>query len=476
MKEKSKLERQRLLEKSRSTSFVDFSQDAPPIFGAAMVTTTSASPSSSSNFLGSRLEPHLQPSRKLADPFVSESSTSPPAEDATDEGGFDSYSGLHLSKRTISHVNVSRHLSPKTVYLLPHLLKSVVSPDFDPPDVEGDWVAMGVICSKSNPRDVGQNTNAKGTGKKYMVLQLTDLKWEVELFLFGSAFDKFWKVPVGTVVAILNPGIMKPRNADTGKFSLTLTDSSDTLLEIGHSRDLDFCKTVKRDGKRCSSWVDKRHTHYCAFHVEQGVNKSRVARAEVNSMSKLFSPPRRPGTARPRKFLGGRKGGAAVRDDGLLPDDASGAIIDLPQRAGGAGGKVFVAPGRSTASLLDDQSYLADSFHRGSKEDRLQRRLADSQKEREITRRLIMAQGREGGIGVDYLKKGVGWNEEQLKKHGNINREYSNMVLPPPPSSLSSCSSPPSPQPQQLTPPKTSQHPPPSPPSAKDQKKPPPSA
>lgn len=240
-----------------------------------------------------------------------------------------------------------------------------------------------------------------------MVMQLTDLKWEIELFLFGSGFDKFWKVPVGTIVAILNPGVMKPRNADTGRFSLTLNDDSDTLLEVGRSRDLAFCKSVKRDGKQCQQWVDKRHTHYCGFHIEQGVKKARVGRAEVNSMSKLYSPPKK-GQLRPKRFFGkgagGGGGGGAGRDGGLLHE---GPITDLPQRAGGAGGKVFVAPGRSAKSLLDDDGYLGDAFHRGSREERLQKRLAASEKEREVTRRIIESQGREGGVGVDYLKLGV---------------------------------------------------------------------
>ncbi|KAH0604309.1 uncharacterized protein H6S33_006686 [Morchella sextelata] len=371
-KEKSKAERQKVVEKSRSMGF-----NFDPI-----ATTFTA---------GGRGGP---------DPFVEASrapTVAPESTEPTETGGFDSFSGLHLSSRLIPHLTLTRHLSPTTIYLLPNLLKEVKGPDFEPPDIEGDWVVLATICSKSEPREVGQNTNSKkGTGK-YMVLTLTDLKWEIECFLFGSGFDKFWKLPVGAVVAIMNPGIMKPRVADTGRFSLTLNDSSDTLLEIGRARDLGFCKAMKRDGKICGSWVDKRHTHYCAFHIEAGVKKARVGRAEVNSMGKLFSPPKK-GSVRPRRFLGGRGGG---RDNGLLHE---GALTDLPQRAGGAGGKVFVAPGRSATRLLDDEY---DGMHRGSREERLQKRLAEAEKERQMTRRIIESQGRDGGVGVDYLKLSV---------------------------------------------------------------------
>lgn len=422
-KEMAKTERQRVVEKSRSTGFS---------FGEPLATSFNAGGNggASTGDVGNALvlatlppPPHptpggsrFRPPTGLAlpahehDPFISASTAATTNEADTDSAGFDTFSTLHLSSRLIPHPTLSRHLSTKTIFLLPTLLKAVVAPEFEPPDIEGDWVVMGIICSKSEPRDVGQNTGYRKKGaessSKYMVMQLTDLKWEVEIFLFGSGFDKFWKVSVGTIVAIMNPGIMKPRNADTGRFSLTLSDDSDTLLEVGRSRDLAFCKSIKRDGKQCHQWVDKRHTHYCSFHVEAGIKKARVGRAEVNSMSKLFSPPKK-GQVRPKRFFGkgaGGGGGSGARDDGLLHE---GPISDMPRRAGGAGGKVFVAPGRSAKSLLDDDGYLGDAFHRGSKEERLQKRLAASEKERAITRRIIESQGRDGGVGVDYLKLGV---------------------------------------------------------------------
>lgn len=422
-KEKAKTERQKVIEKSRSTGFT-FDGPVATSFNAggnggvgvgSSLTSAPSAPQPHPTPGGSRIRPptSLTPAHEY-DPFISASTaatTTPPTEAETDSAGFDSFSTLHLSSRLMPHPTLSRHLSSKTIFLLPTLLKTVVAPEFEPPDIEGDWVVMGIVCSKSEPRDVGQNTGYRKKGaessSKYMVMQITDLKWEIEIFLFGSGFDKFWKVSVGTIVAIMNPGIMKPRNADTGRFSLTLSDDSDTLLEIGRSRDLAFCKAVKRDGKQCHQWVDKRHTHFCSFHVEAGIKKARVGRAEVNSMSKLFSPPKK-GQVRPKRFFGkgagGGGGGGSSRDDGLLHE---GPIGDMPQRAGGAGGKVFVAPGRSAKSLLDDDGYLGDAFHRGSREERLQKRLAASEKERQITRRIIESQGREGGVGVDYLKLGV---------------------------------------------------------------------
>lgn len=407
-REKTKADRQNKIQTTRSKGFGVVDDGRPSSASASASATrpfTSTHSVASFSSVPSKVEPPLEDHPMPDQP-----------NDSTDEAGFDSFSGIHLSRRTMPHTTVSRQLSNRTVFHLPHLLKNVVAPDFDPPDVEGDWVIMGVICSKSDPRDVGQNSATKPTGKKYMVMQLTDLKWEIELFLFGAGFNRFWKLPVGTLIAILNPGIMKPRNTDTGRFSLTIVDDGEEcVLEIGAARDLGFCKAVKRDGKQCGTWVDKRHTHFCAFHIDATVKKARVGRAEINSMSKLFSPPKK-GALRPKTFFGKKPVG---RDDGLLRE---GPIADLPARLGGAGGKVFVAPGRSTAALLDDEDYLGDPLG-GTKEERLQRRLAEGKKERELTKRLIAAQGREGGLGAEYLKTRVAdldtaYAREQSKKGG----------------------------------------------------------
>ncbi|KAF8462987.1 hypothetical protein BDZ91DRAFT_764933 [Kalaharituber pfeilii] len=343
--------------------------------------------------------------------------------------GYDSFSQLHLSNRTIPHTTLSRALQQKTIYLLPDLLKTVVSPTYEPPGVEGDWVVMGIICSKSEPRQTTKgysNTKAASkdsAGDKYMVMQLTDLKWDIELFLFGSGFERFWKVAVGTVVAILNPGIMKPRNPDSGKFSLTLSSSEDTLLEIGQARDLGFCKSVKRDGKTCTFWVDKRRMEYCAFHVEMAVKKAANSRMELNNMGKLFSPPRKGSLRSSVRFLnrgGGSRGGGgggAFRDDGLLPE---GPLPDLPQRAGGAGGKVYIYPSRGTNALFDDS--FQDAFHNGTREERMRKQLAKGEREREIARRLVSTQKKISGgdmsAGAEYLRKALEQEERRLEKNG----------------------------------------------------------
>ncbi|KAK6512312.1 hypothetical protein TWF481_001200 [Arthrobotrys musiformis] len=333
---------------------------------------------------------------KLVGPSSISGPSDPTSQEPSDLGsGFDSFSTLHLSRRTIPHTTLSRHLQEKELFQLPRLLKTVHSPEYDPPDVPGDWVVFGIVSSKSEPRDV-----AREGGGKYIVMQLTDLKWEIDLFFFGSTFQKYYRIPVGTVLAILNPNIMKPRNQDSGKFSLTLSDSNDdatSILEIGHSRDLAGCKARKRDGKECGTWVDKRRTEYCDFHVEQTVAKNRAGRMELSTMGKLYSPPKK-GAMRPkRNWLRGGK----QEEDGLLPVNA-GVVPDLPVRAGGGGGNVYVSAGFSTARLIDGGEKTGDLNWRREKEERVKRVLARREKEREVTKGLLAVGN--SNTGMEYLK------------------------------------------------------------------------
>ena len=314
---------------------------------------------------------------------------------------FESYSSLHLSKRIIPHDILTRTLSEKSISLLPTLLANIKSPDYSLPEsLENDFVVFGIIASKSQPlshKDSRRTTNAESTSMteaaesetnakgKYMVLTLTDLKWSLDLYLFTTAYTRFWKLTLGTLIAILNPSIMPPPpgKADTGRFSLVLNSSDDTILEIGRSRDLSWCKSVRRDGKPCDSWVDKRHTEFCEWHVDRVVEKVRRGRMEVNTMTAPFGP-----DGKRTGFWGGKTGGKK-KDDGLMKEG--------PQYDRSSGSTYFIGSTRSAASLLD-----AQSFERGgSKEERIRKRLAEREKEKEIARKL----GEGGnGMGGEYLR------------------------------------------------------------------------
>lgn len=327
----------------------------------------------------------------------------PPPSDTT---SYDPFSNLHLTKRHIPHTTLTRTFEDKALYPIPKLLAEVKGPTYDPPDIESDYIIFGILASKSAPLAHRNGPQIASTGdpddekqrSKYMVLRLTDLKWELDLFLFGSGFERWWKLTPGTVLAVLNPGIMPPRNRDTGAFSLKLGSSEDTVLEIGVARDLGFCKSVKKDGKECLSWIDARKTEFCEFHVGLQVEKMKRGRMEVNTMVG-WSGGREKEGPRGRRLGGGMFGargkdgagkGDGLRKEGRFRDELTHETA-------------YILPGQysvgSAAKLLDAD---INGFERGRDPKELHRkRLAEQEKERELADRLAKSGS---GMGSEYMR------------------------------------------------------------------------
>ena len=352
----------------------------------------------------------------------------------------ESFSDFWLSKRRIDHGTLARAFKGKELYPIPRLLKEVTAPEYDPPDVD-DYVVLGIIASKSSPYDHvpthKQHSNADPTDpstasqtSKFMVLHLTDLKWELDMFLFGTAYEAFWKLTVGTVIAVLNPGVMppKPHLRDTGKFSLKLGSSEDTVLEVGSAADLGFCKSVKKDGKECMAWIDRQKTEYCDFHVNLQVEKARAGRMEINSMSGLSLFTQRPGgrgagRGRGGAGRGGRRArvGARERDDGLRPE---GRYYDREAHEA-----AWVVPpelqrGLNARQLLDAEDYGPDG--RLSAAERSRKRCAAQEKERSLAEQL----GSQGqGLGGEYMRL----KKRENRHKASADEEGSNDLFNPAP-------------------------------------------
>lgn len=362
----------------------------------------------------------------------SEKENSP--EKAPDSSKFEGYSSLHLSSRILPHSFLARTLGDKKILKIPDLLKVVKAPDFElPPDVDGDYVVFGIVASKSAPKDVQQPKNCStkevdpyddglNNTNKYMAITLTDLKWTIDLFLFDTAFPRYYKLSEGVLIAILNPIIMPPpkHKLDTNRFSLAISSSDDKILEVGFARDIGFCKAVRKDGKVCQSWVDARKTEFCDFHVDVQVRRTQSKRMGVNNGTAMFGPGGRSG---PRTgFFGGtskRLGPNVLKPDGAQYDRGTQSlyyVAPAPSRSSQYHG-ANLAPrraisGQSAASLIDadnDNPFVpAGTLGRGmeNKEERLRRRLAEQQRERDIAQKLVSSRG--GGVGAEYLRTRVG--------------------------------------------------------------------
>lgn len=357
------------------------------------------------------------------------SSQSDDALKAPDSSKFESYSSLHLSNRVLPHSFLSRTLADKKALRIPDLLKTVKAPAFElPEDIDGDYVVFGIVASKSQPKDVkaSGNASAKATDPyddglnnsgKYMAITLTDLKWTIDLFLFDTAFPRYYKVSEGTLIAILNPTIMPPpkHKLDTNRFSLALSSSDDKVLEIGYARDIGFCKAVRKDGKTCQSWVDGRKTEFCDFHIDIQVRRTQGQRAGINSDCGMGPG----GKSGPRM---GMYGEGSKRNTPFKPGQPgqkkAGPQFDFttqshyyvaPSRNRGTG-RTSYNPVAGSAAKLDGYDDPFVSLGTGgrveSKDEKMRRRLVTQQKERDITQRLVA--GRVGGVGAEYLRTRAG--------------------------------------------------------------------
>ncbi|EER26509.1 hypothetical protein CPC735_006810 [Coccidioides posadasii C735 delta SOWgp] len=333
-----------------------------------------------------------------------------------DPSKFEPFSGLHLSNRILPHSYVSRKTETMKRLRVPDLLRTVKGPEFELPDTDGDYVVFGIVASKSTPREHKEKKSGSGKEKdpyddglnnssKYMVLTLTDLKWSIDLFLFSTAFPKYYKMAPGTLVAILNPSLMPPppNKIHTNAFSLTISSSEDTILEIGTAQDISFCKAVRKDGKVCDAWVDGRKTEFCDFHVDIQLRKTTAKRMEVNSGPSFGQGPRggRFGN-RGGRGRGGQENG--LRNEGAMYDRSTGSTYYItPSISGDPGGDPFGH--RSAAGLIDaDNPFAAGGhlFHRRgeNQSDRFRRRIADEERERNIAKRL----GELKSVGSEYLR------------------------------------------------------------------------
>ncbi|EMC93101.1 hypothetical protein BAUCODRAFT_76916 [Baudoinia panamericana UAMH 10762] len=314
---------------------------------------------------------------------------------------YDPFSEIHLSKRHVPHVDVARAVEQNEIYMLPRLLKEVKAPDYDPPDCESDFVVFAILASKSSPFDQKQKHKTSDEGRpqedataprnKFMVLKLCDLKWEIDCFLFGTAFDQFWKLTPGTLLAILNPAILPPKgNQQSGRFSLKLGSSEDCVMEIGVARDLGYCTSVKKDGEKCGEWVDKRSTEICEFHLNLFIEKQRKSRMEVNTMWRGHG-----GTSsksNSRELGDGEFDRSMKYKRGMTVDRECGRLYT-----------VNTGMGRSAASLLDAEGEAWLDQRTGSEMSR--KRIAAAEKERELQKELkkLLPKSDES-VGAEYMR------------------------------------------------------------------------
>ncbi|KUL92017.1 hypothetical protein ZTR_01065 [Talaromyces verruculosus] len=346
-----------------------------------------------------------------------------------DSSNLEPLSGLNLSNRILPQSFLSRTLENKTILRIPQLLKSVKAPEFELPEtIDGDYVVFGIVASKSDPKQHKEPKNSTkekdmyddglNNTEKYMVITLTDLNWTIDLFLFETAFPRYYRLSEGTLIAILNPTILPPPpgKIDTNRFNLCLSSSDDTVLEIGSAQDIGYCKAERKDGKICRSWIDSRKSEFCDFHVDVQIRRTQASRAGVNGGTGLFAPggrnaPRIADFSASKGQRGGRRG---LKPEGGRYDWATQStyfVAPAPKATSSQGPSMHprygMGRGASAAALIDgiDDNPFTDQVRgNANKEERTRRRLVEQQRERDIAQKLS---SRGGSTGSEYLRAGL---------------------------------------------------------------------
>ncbi|AAS53658.1 AFR287Wp [Eremothecium gossypii ATCC 10895] len=210
----------------------------------------------------------------------------------------ETYSNMRINKRYVPEEDLKRILHDIKVLRLPKLFAKVRPPKFSEPDY-ANWVTLGAISYKSDVKSTSQEKPAK-----YFTIRITDFHYDVQITVFGQKnVEKYYKLRVGDVIAILNPEIYpwKESAKTTGEtarttgrsFGLSIKHNMNCILEIGHSKELGFCPAMnKTKGAPCGAPINKLKEQVCSYHQETHLRSVNAKRVELNGNISLRAPTR----------------------------------------------------------------------------------------------------------------------------------------------------------------------------------------
>lgn len=202
------------------------------------------------------------------------------------------FSKQYITERYMDHSVLEEEFKDKKILSVSQFYTKVHPPDYTAPDY-ANYVVIGIVARKSAVK-------MSKSDKKFIMLTLTDLKLDLSFAIHSKAFDTYWKIREGTIVAVLNPSVYLTRDESLAhvntqvaakSIGISITSEYDCLLEIGRSRDLGKCAALNAKGTNCQNWIDKSQATYCEYHVELGMKRSGARRMEFNSThTRMFDP------------------------------------------------------------------------------------------------------------------------------------------------------------------------------------------
>ncbi|XP_046363448.2 protein MCM10 homolog isoform X1 [Haliotis rufescens] len=192
----------------------------------------------------------------------------------------DPFSSIRIVRPLVSSGEMELKMKDRKIIKLSRLHLKV-----NTPDLQGDWVTIGVVVQKTEPK-------TSSSGKTYCIWKLSDMdncEQVVSFFLFGQTYKEHWKNDVGSVVGILNPSIMD--NAEKGNKDVAFTiNNPKQLLHMGSSKDLGWCSGRTRKGNRCNHFINKKYGDFCNYHVQSAYKKTSATRSELQGSVTGLTP------------------------------------------------------------------------------------------------------------------------------------------------------------------------------------------
>ncbi|KAG7270320.1 hypothetical protein CRUP_030220 [Coryphaenoides rupestris] len=221
--------------------------------------------------IGSSFQPMESTSKPRPQASASQPRPAPPP--VPKDVAVEKYSGLRLRNPCVSSCEMDRKMADRRLIRLSQLPQRAIQEKLE----DSDWVTFAVLISKATKQSKGSGN----TFSAWTLCDLHDLEVCVTLLLFGNEHKEHWKTDVGTVIGVLNPNLMKPRDGYDG-VSLSV-DNPQKVLLMGVAMDYGTCKGVKKSGEPCSKIVNMYECQYCQYHVTAQYKKMSSKRAELQS-------------------------------------------------------------------------------------------------------------------------------------------------------------------------------------------------
>lgn len=205
------------------------------------------------------------------------------------EAGVDAKLGIRMLNRKIGSIDLLDLMSSNPYYS-PASLVAMTTASLnnllqDPAAV----IDVATVTGRTSLLTIGivftnSGTKISKSGRAFSILEIGNFATGpiVTVFLFGDAYSRNCKICVpGTVIALLNPSIVPPKENNSSKgnsnsLSLSVGDQRQ-LLPVAKARDYGICKGVSKskrpDGRltehSCKNHVDTRQGHFCRKHSKQ---------------------------------------------------------------------------------------------------------------------------------------------------------------------------------------------------------------